>query len=134
MKQQQAQSLISAIQNEKGEILTYPIEINNAFHLFYQKLYATQDSWDRGEFHNFLSRTTLPALTELARERLGACSFLTCWHRDFLLFFRMRSSLRSHVDIKGIVSGQEEHKLLLYVDDILLLSSNPESAPYCIEI
>ena len=36
--------------------------------------------------------------------------------------------IRNHVDVKGIVSGQEEHKLLLYVDDILLLSSNPEIA------
>ena len=73
VKQQQAQTLISAIQNEKGEILTDTIEINNAFQLFYQNLYTSQDSWDRSEFQNFLSRATLPALTELARERLGAC-------------------------------------------------------------
>ncbi len=33
--QQQAQTLMLVIQNEKGEILTDNIEINNAFKLFY---------------------------------------------------------------------------------------------------
>ena len=36
-------------------------------------------------------------------------------------------AIRNHVNIKSIVSGQE-HKLLLCVNDILLLSSNPEIA------
>ncbi len=72
VKQQQAQTLITALQNDKGEILTDPIEINNAFQEFYQKLYTSQDSWDMGKFQNFLSGTTLPALTELDRGRLGA--------------------------------------------------------------
>ncbi len=38
VKQQQAQTLISAINNEKGEIVTDNIEINNAFKLSYQKI------------------------------------------------------------------------------------------------
>ena len=73
VKQQQAKTLISAIQNEKGEILTDTMEINNTFPLLYQKLYTSQDSWDSSEFQNFLSGTTLPTLSELARKRMGAC-------------------------------------------------------------
>lgn len=40
----------------------------------------------------------------------------------------LASAIRNHVDIKGIVSGQKEHKLLLYADNILVLSSDPEIA------
>jgi len=29
-------------------------------------------------------------------------------------------------NIKGIIAGQQEHKILLYADDILLVSSNPQ--------
>ena len=38
----------------------------------------------------------------------------------------LASAFSNHVDIKGIVSGQKEHKLLLYADDVLVVSSNPE--------
>ncbi len=37
----------------------------------------------------------------------------------------LASAIRNHANIKGIISGGEEHKLLLYADDILLLSSSP---------
>lgn len=40
----------------------------------------------------------------------------------------LASAIRNHVDIKGIVSGQGEYKLLLYADNIQLLSRNPEIA------
>lgn len=73
VKQQQTQTLISAIQNEEGKILTDTIDISSGFHLFYQKLYTSQDAFNWGEFQNFLSETTLPVLTESARERLGVC-------------------------------------------------------------
>lgn len=37
-------------------------------------------------------------------------------------------AIRNDTNIQGIRAGQKEHKLLLYADDILLLSTNPEIA------
>ena len=37
-------------------------------------------------------------------------------------------ALRANSTIQGVQAGQEEHKLLLYADDLLLISSNPESS------
>uniref|UniRef100_A0A673IJB5 Reverse transcriptase domain-containing protein n=1 Tax=Sinocyclocheilus rhinocerous TaxID=307959 RepID=A0A673IJB5_9TELE len=35
-------------------------------------------------------------------------------------------AIRSNPNIKGVMAGQQEHKILLYADDILLISSNPQ--------
>jgi len=35
-------------------------------------------------------------------------------------------AIRNNPNIKGIIAGQQEHKILLYADDILLVSSNPQ--------
>ena len=35
-------------------------------------------------------------------------------------------AIRNNPNIKGVTAGQQEHKLLLYADDILLVSSNPQ--------
>ena len=43
VKQQQTQTLIPVIQNEKGETVTDDVEINNSFKSFYQKLYPTSN-------------------------------------------------------------------------------------------
>ena len=37
------------------------------------------------------------------------------------------SHIRNNVNIKGVTAGHQEHKLFLYADDILLVSSNPET-------
>uniref|UniRef100_A0A671KAJ5 Reverse transcriptase domain-containing protein n=1 Tax=Sinocyclocheilus anshuiensis TaxID=1608454 RepID=A0A671KAJ5_9TELE len=35
-------------------------------------------------------------------------------------------AIRSNPNIKGVMAGQQEHKILLYADNILLISSNPQ--------
>ena len=40
----------------------------------------------------------------------------------------LAAAVRNDPNIKGIQAGRMEHKLLLYADDILLLSTNPQTA------
>lgn len=40
----------------------------------------------------------------------------------------LAAAIRNDTNIKGIQAGRMEHKLLLYADDILLLSTNPQTA------
>uniref|UniRef100_A0A8C1G451 Reverse transcriptase domain-containing protein n=1 Tax=Cyprinus carpio TaxID=7962 RepID=A0A8C1G451_CYPCA len=35
-------------------------------------------------------------------------------------------AVRSNPNVKGVIAGQQEHKILLYDDDILLISRNPQ--------
>ena len=45
----------------------------------------------------------------------------------FALFLEpLAIALRANSNIRGVQAGQEEHKLLLYADDVLLISSDPE--------
>lgn len=37
-------------------------------------------------------------------------------------------ALWANSSIQRVQAGQEEHKLILYADDVLLISSNPESS------
>uniref|UniRef100_A0AAZ1XL60 Reverse transcriptase domain-containing protein n=1 Tax=Oreochromis aureus TaxID=47969 RepID=A0AAZ1XL60_OREAU len=47
----------------------------------------------------------------------------------FALFLEpLAIALRECKQIRGVDMGQEEHKIFLYADDILLISSNPEQA------
>lgn len=47
----------------------------------------------------------------------------------FALFLEpLAIALRTNQNIKGVIAGQVEHKLFLYADDILLVSSNPQIA------
>lgn len=40
----------------------------------------------------------------------------------------LAAAIRNNTNIKGIQARKMEHKLLLYADDILLLTTNPETA------
>ena len=40
----------------------------------------------------------------------------------------LAAAIRNNSNIKGILAGKMEHKLFLYADDILLVTSNPETA------
>lgn len=40
----------------------------------------------------------------------------------------LAAAIRDNANIKGIQAGKSEHKLLLYADDVLLLTTNPEAA------
>ena len=40
----------------------------------------------------------------------------------------LAAAIRDNVNVKGIYAGKTEHKLLLYADDVLLLTTNPETA------
>lgn len=47
----------------------------------------------------------------------------------FALFLEpLAIALRTNLVIQGVQAEQEEHKLLLYADDVLLISGNPESS------
>lgn len=47
----------------------------------------------------------------------------------FALFLEpLAIALRESKDIKGVQMGKEEHKLFLFADDILLITSNPDTA------
>lgn len=102
MKQPQTQTLISAIQNEEGKIVADTVDISNAFHLFYQKLYASQDTFNWGEFQKFLSETALTVLTESARERLGAC--ITLGEVEQAIRVRVRVRVKGEVSRRGRIS------------------------------
>lgn len=39
----------------------------------------------------------------------------------------LAAAIRCNSNIKGIHAGKTEHKLLLYADDVLLLTSNPQT-------
>lgn len=44
----------------------------------------------------------------------------------FILFLEpLAAAIRGEMDIKGVVQGEEEHKMFLYADDILLLIKDP---------
>ncbi len=63
-KQQYNQTLISSVENEKGDLVTDTGEINGAFRIFYQTLYTSQGATDQEDVDNFLSQTHLPSLSE----------------------------------------------------------------------
>uniref|UniRef100_A0A3Q1GUH1 exodeoxyribonuclease III n=1 Tax=Acanthochromis polyacanthus TaxID=80966 RepID=A0A3Q1GUH1_9TELE len=63
IKQQEAQSVIPAICDYKGEIHTSPKSINRAFEEFYQNLYKSESSATKEEIEFFLNKLCLPRLS-----------------------------------------------------------------------
>lgn len=70
-RQQYTQSLITGIQNDKGELKTDDTDINNLFVTFYQNLYKS-DKPAPQDINTFLSTVKCPTLSQDEQEQIGA--------------------------------------------------------------
>lgn len=69
IRQQQTERAISYIEDDKGNLITDPTEINNAFQRFYEKLYSSEWSSDSDKQNLFLNNLNIPRISE--EQQLG---------------------------------------------------------------
>ena len=70
-KQQYAQSIISGVQNDGGDLKTDDMDINTICATFYQSLYKS-DNPNTQDIGSFLSTVNCPTLSQEEEDRIGA--------------------------------------------------------------
>lgn len=72
IKQMQNERAITIVQKEDGDFTMEPLEINNAYRLFYEGLYSSDESLHPDSIKTFLDGLVIPTIPERRSEGLGA--------------------------------------------------------------
>ena len=70
IKQLQNERLLTSLQNDNDEDIVDPIEINENFKTFYEKLYSSEIGLNTSEMNNFLDNIHIPKISEVIKEEL----------------------------------------------------------------